>query len=416
MKILVLGSGVIGVTTAYFLHKDGHDVTVIDRQSSAGQETSFANGGQISASQAMSWASPEVPQLMLKWLGRNDAPLLYRMRLDPKLWVWSLRFLANCNPKNFTLNTAKNLRLALYSRTLLPEIRQNTGVEYDFLNKGIIQVCREEKDFQIYAKQACVLKDLGCDNKILTAKQIFEIEPAFSASPDKIIGGVYTPDDESGDAQKFTAGLAEYLSNLGVNFRYNETVEKINMKNNRVTSVQTNKELVLSDAIIVSLASYSPTLLKPLGINIPIQPAKGYSVTVPTTGYNAAPTISITDTDHKIVFSRLGKRLRIAGTVEFTGYNTDINHERARSILNIAEHIFPAAGDYSRAEFWTGLRPLTPDGVPVIGGTKYENLYLNTGHGSLGWTMCAGSGKIISDLINNRSSSINVSDIGLNRF
>ena len=193
MKVLVLGSGVIGVTTAYFLHKDGHDVTVIDRQSSAGQETSFANGGQISASQAMSWASPETPQLMLKWLGRNDAPLLYRMRLDPKLWVWSLRFLANCNPKNFTLNTAKNLRLALYSRTLLPEIRQNTGIEYDFLNKGIIQVCREEKDFQAYAKQACVLKDLGCENKILTAKQIFEIEPAFSASPDKIIGGIYTP-------------------------------------------------------------------------------------------------------------------------------------------------------------------------------------------------------------------------------
>ena len=416
MEILVLGAGVVGVTSAYYLQKEGHKVTVIDRQKNAGLETTFANGGQISPSQAMPWATPETPKLMLKWLGHNDAPLLYRMRLDPKLWAWSLQFLANCTEKNFANNTFKNLRLALYSRTLLPNIRRDTGVQYDCLEKGILKIFRSQKELDKAAKKAAILSELGSDNRILNKKEVHEIEPAYNSSPDKIAGGIYTSDDESGDAYKFTTGLAKYLSDIGVNFLYNETIKSINSKGNRVNSVTTNKGTVKADIIVMSMGSYSSILLKPLGIKIPVQPAKGYSVTIPTAGQNGAPTISITDEDHKLVFTRLGERMRVAGTAEFNGYDTEINYGRVKSICNIAQSIFPNAGDFSKAEFWSGLRPLTPDGVPIIGPTTFENLYLNTGHGTLGWTLCAGSGKILSDIIGGRIPKIDISDIGMNRF
>ena len=416
MRVIVLGAGVVGITAAYYLQKDGHDVAVIDRQSGPGLETSFANGGQISPSHAMPWAAPDVPKLMLKWLGRNDAPLLYRMRLDPKLWAWSLRFLANCTPQNFAENTVKNLRLSLYSRALLPGIRKDTGIQYDFLERGILQIFRNQKNLEMASKQATILRELGCNNLVLNETEVRKLENAYNTSPDKLAGGIYTPDDESGDAFKFTNELAKYTGNLGVEFRYNETVTGLNKDGNKITSVTTDKGIVNADTIIMSMGAYSPFLLKPLGIKVPIQPAKGYSVTVPVAGHNGAPTISLTDEDHKIVFTRLGERLRVAGTAEFNGYDTKRNEGRAQSIRDIAQALFPSAGDYSKAEFWTGLRPLTPDGVPIIGETPYENLYLNTGHGTLGWTMCAGSGKIIADLVSARIPEIDISDIGMNRF
>jgi len=416
MKVLVLGAGVVGITSAYYLQKDGHTVTVIDRQDGAGLETSFANGGQISPSGSASWAAPEVPNQMLKWIGRNDAPLLYRMRLDPKLWAWSLRFIANCKNKNFARNTAKNLRIALYSRALLQDLRKDTDIKYDCLDKGILKVFRNEKDFDNATRQANILHQLGSSNQVLNAAEIKILEPAYNSSPDNIIGGILTPEDESGDAFKFSTELTRHLKNLGVNFRFSETIKSLETINNKIVSVTTEKATIESDAIVMSLGSYSPFLLKPLGIKLPIQPAKGYSVTIPTAGHNGAPTISITDEDHKIVFTRLGDRMRVAGTVEFNGYDTQINKERANSIRNIAQSLFPNAGDYSKAEFWTGLRPLTPDCVPIIGPTNYQNLFLNTGHGSLGWTMCAGSGKVLSDIVSGRIPKIDVSDIGLNRF
>ena len=416
MRVLVLGAGVIGVTAAYYLQKDGHNVTVIDRQSGSGLETSFANGGQISPSNAAPWATPEVPKQMLKWIGRNDAPLLYRMRLDPKLWAWSLRFLANCTAQNFAKNTVKNLRLALYSRALLQDIRKDTGIQYDYLERGILKVFRNERDFKNAAKQGNILRELGSDNQVLNATEIKNLEPAYNTSPDKIIGGIFTPEDESGDAFKFSIELTTYLASLGVDFRFTETVKSLKTVGNRIVSIITDKASIEGDAIVMSMGSYSPFLLKPLGIKLPIQPAKGYSVTIPTAGHNGAPKISITDEDHKIVFTRLGNRMRVAGTVEFNGYDTQINEERANSINNIAQSLFPNAGDYAKAEFWTGLRPLTPDCVPIIGPTNFENLFLNTGHGSLGWTMCAGSAKVLSDIISGRIPEIDISDIGINRF
>ena len=416
MKVLVLGAGVVGVTAAYYLQKDGHTVTVIDRKSSAGLETSFANGGQISPSQATPWAAPEVPRLMLKWIGRNDAPLLYRMRVDPRLWAWSLRFLANCATKNFAQNTVKNLRLALYSRILLQEIRKDTNFKYDCMDQGISKIFRNKKEFKSAAKQANILRELGSYNQILSTNEVHNLEPAFNTSPDKLIGGIFTPEDESGDAFKFTTEIVAYLTKLGVNFRFAETIKSLNAKGRNITSVTTDKTIIEGDAIVVSMASYSPFILKPLGIKLPIQPAKGYSVTIPTTGHNGAPTVSITGEDHKIVFTRVGDRMRVAGTVEFNGYDIKINDERAKSICNIAQSLFPNAGNYTKAEFWTGIRPLTPDSVPIIGPTKFENLFLNTGHGSLGWTMCASSGKILSDIISGKIPEMDISDIGINRF
>jgi D-amino-acid dehydrogenase len=416
VRVLVLGAGVVGVTAAYYLQKDGHEVTVIDRQEGAGLETSFANGGQISPNQAYPWAAPDAPFLMLKWMGRNDAPLLYRMRLDPRLWLWSLRFLANCTPGNFMKNTVKNLRLALASRALLPEIRQHTGIEYDCLGNGILQIYRDQKELDKSIKLNEALKKFGCAHEVLDKDGVHALEPAYDSSPDKIIGGIYTKDDESGDAYKFSHELASYCAEQGVTFCYGETVQRINKDGAKITSVVTDKDTYTADAYVMSMGSYSPLFLRPLGIKAPIQPVKGYSITVPTAGYNGAPTVSLTDNDHKLVFSRIGERMRVAGTAEFNGYDTEMNDERAGSIRDVAQSLFPNAGDFSKTEFWTGLRPMTPDGVPIIGPTAYDNLYLNTGHGTLGWTMCASSGQLTADLIAGREPSVDISDIGLDRF
>ncbi len=416
MKIVVLGAGVVGVTAAYYLQKDGHEVTVVDRQDGAGLETSFANGGQISPSQAYPWAAPEVPFLMLKWLGRNDAPLLYRMRLDPRLWIWSLRFLANCTPGNFMANTVKNLRMSLYSRSLLPEIRLQTGIEYDFLEKGILQIYRNQKELDKAAKFNDALHKLGCDHQVLDADGVRALEPAYDSSPDKIIGGIYTEADESGDAFKFSQELAKYTTGQGVEFRYGEIIKSLNKAGAKITSVTTDKGTIEADTFIMSMGSYSPLFLRPLGINAPIQPVKGYSITVPTAGHNGAPTVSLTDNDHKLVFSRVGERMRVAGTAEFNGYDTEMNDGRVTSLRDLAQKLFPNAGDYEQTENWTGLRPMTPDGVPIIGSTPYENLFINTGHGTLGWTMCASSGQLTADLVAGRTPSVDISDVGLERF
>jgi D-amino-acid dehydrogenase len=416
VRVLVLGAGVVGVSTTYYLQKDGHEVTVIDRQEGAGLETSFANGGQISASHAMPWAAPDVPKQLLKWIGRNDAPLLYRMRLDPQQWAWSLRFLANCTSVRAAKNTITNLGVCLYSRDLLPQIRQDTGIQYDHLERGILQIYRNPKELEEFAKQAAVLRELGCDNRLVDEAEVHRLEPAYDTSPDKLAGAIYTPDDESGDAHKFAKELGGYAASMGVEFRYGESVQSLNKDGGKITSVTTDKGTINADAVVMSLGSYSPLFLKPLGVKLPVYPTKGYSITVPTSGYNGTPTISLTDEDHKLVFTRLGDRLRVAGTAEFNGYDTEMNEGRVTSIRDVSQKLFPNAGDYSKSEFWTALRPLTPDGVPVISGTKYDNLYLNTGHGTLGWTMCAGSGKIAADLVSGKTPEIDISGIGLNRF
>ncbi|NQV54454.1 MAG: D-amino acid dehydrogenase [Rhodospirillales bacterium] len=416
MRVVVLGAGVIGVTAAYYLNQAGHDVTVIDRQDGPGLETSFANGGQISASHAAPWAAPDVPFLMLKWLGRSDAPLLYHWRLDWRQWTWSLRFLMNCLAPRARRNTEDNMRISLYSRGLLPDIRSDTGIEYDLETRGILQIYENQNDLEAAARHGEWLGQLGCKSEVLNKEQCIQLDSALEACADKLIGGIYTKDDESGDAYKFTANLAGICAARGVTFRYGETIEALRTQHGKIESVRTDGGNYSGDAFLMSLGSYSPLILRPLGINLPVFPTKGYSVTIPIGSGNGAPSVSLTDEENKLVYSRLGDRLRIAGTAEFSGYDTNLEERRANSILAKARQRFPSAGDFDKAEFWTALRPLTPDGMPVIGATKYDNLFMNTGHGTLGWTMCAGSGKAISDLISGAAPEIDIAAYSLDRF
>ena len=416
VKVCVLGAGVVGATAAYFLSREGHDVAVIDRQDGAGLETSFANGGQISASQAAPWAAPNAPFLMLRWLGKVDAPLLYHLRADPILWRWSINFLFNCTSVKWQNNTAKNLKLALYSRQLMRKIRSQTRIDYDTKSVGILKIFRTPKELDNGVAHASMLRQLNCNNQVLSQKSCFALEPALEENGEEILGGIHSPDDESGDAYTFTRKIALNSLNKGAKFYYGEDIKCLKSEGDIITSVETHKGRHQADIFVVSLGSYSPLLLKPLNIRLPIYPTKGYSVTIPTSNGHNAPNVSITDEDNKIVYSRLGNRLRVAGTAEFSGYDMKLNKDRARTILNKAKTQFPNGGDFKNSSLWTGLRPLTPDGMPVIGKTTFRNLYLNTGHGTLGWTMCAGSGKLLADLVNGISPEIDAKAFRPDRF
>ena len=411
MKIVVLGAGVIGVTSAWYLSKDGHDVTVIDRQPTAGLETSFANGGQISVSHAEPWANPGAPAKIFKWLGREDAPLLFRLRADPRQWAWGLRFLIECLPERTRRNTLTILRLGLYSREMLKSLRAETGVLYDYLAKGILQIHTDAGEFEAAHARVELLRRHGCEMHIKSVPECQDLEPTLRGSRIGLIGGTYAPDDESGDAHQFTGNLAEICRQRGVQFRYEHAIESLSVEGDAVASAivrnpEGRRELLKADAFLVALGSYSPFLLSPAGISVPVYPVKGYSVTVPLTHPEAAPTLCLSDENAKVAISRLGNRLRAAGTAELTGYDTSLNDARCNAILSRLGQLFPGAGDYAGASRWTGLRPATPSNVPLIGHTRYRNLFLNTGHGTLGWTLACGSGKAAADLIGGRRPEV----------
>jgi D-amino-acid dehydrogenase len=407
MRVIVLGAGVVGTASAWYLARAGHDVTVIERQGTAGLETSFANGGQISASHAEPWAHPGVPAQLLHWLGREDAPLVFRPRAEWSQWVWGARFLFECLPFRNRDNTRQLLALALYSRRLLRELRRDTGLEYDQLARGILAFHMDDQAFQRAAAQAERMRHHGCAAEVKAAEACIAIEPALRHAADRIVGGIYTPDDESGDACKFTQRLARLAAEQGVQLEYGRTIKRIAVEGGRVRGVVLadaagHDDPVSADAYVVALGSYSPLVLSPLGISIPVYPLKGYSITLPLDAGDEAPTVSLTDVEHKLVFSRLGDRLRVAGTAEMDGYNTEVDDVRCEAIARRALDLFPGARHPARAEFWTGLRPATPSNVPCVGRTRYPNLFLNTGHGTLGWTMACGSGQAIADIVGGR--------------
>ena len=411
MKIVVLGAGVIGVTSAWYLAKDGHDVTVLDRQPTAGLETSFANGGQISVSHAEPWANPEAPGKIYKWLGREDAPLLFRLRADPRQWAWGLRFLIECLPERTRRNTLTILRLGLYSRDMLKSLRREAGVQYDHLAKGILQLHTDAREFEAAHARVELLRSHGCEMHIKNVPECMELEPALRTTRIGLIGGTFAPDDESGDAHQFTGNLAELCRARGVQFGYEHAIEALNMDGDTVAGAivrdpEGRRVVVKADAFVVALGSYSPFLLSPVGISVPVYPIKGYSVTVPLTHTDAAPTMCLSDENAKLAISRLGNRLRAAGTAELTGYDTSLNEARCDAILSRIEQWFPGAGDYAAASRWAGLRPATPSNVPLIGHTRYRNLYLNTGHGTLGWTLACGSGQALADVIGGRPPKV----------
>ena len=410
MKILVLGAGVIGTSTAWYLAARGHEVVVVERRAGPGLETSYANGGQISVSHSEPWSTPDAPVKLVKWWFKPDSPLLFRLRMDPHQWSWGLRFFYECAPWRTRENSRLMVTLSAYSREALAELRATTGIEYDALQRGILHYFTDKPSFDVAAAAAPMLRQYGLEMEVKTPEQCVQIEPALAHFRDNIAGATYTETDESGDAHKFTVNLAALAERRGVKFLYGRSVRRLDRGAGGITGVVVSsafpgegrgegQELLTADAYVVALGSHSPLLTRPIGLDLPIYPAKGYSATIPIIEPAKAPTVSVTDDAYKIVFTRLGDRMRIAGTAELSGYSTDLNMVRCEALTRRARVVFPGAADYDHAEFWTGLRPSTPSNVPLIGKTKIPKLYLNTGHGTLGWTMAAGSGKALADIV-----------------
>ena len=410
MKVLILGAGVIGTSTAWYLTQHGHEVTVIDRREGAGLETSFANGGQISVCHAEPWANPDAPGKILQWIWRDDAPLLFRLRMDPAQWSWGLRFLAECLPAKTRANIGEIVKLSLYSRASLQELRATTGIEYDQLELGILHYYTDPGEFERAVAASSVMRQYGLDRDVKTVDEAVAIEPALGPARHRIVGATYTLSDESGDAHLFTVRLAKMAEEQGARFLYGREVRGIQVRGEAVSGIAVRHgeedQVMKADAYVVALGSYSPLLTRPIGLNLPVYPAKGYSASVPIRDESKAPSVSLTDDEAKIVITRLGKRMRIAGTAELSGYSTDLNPVRCEALTRRVSEMFPDAGEYDKATFWTGLRPSTPSNVPIIGKARFCNLYLNTGHGTLGWTMAAGSGRALADIISARKPDV----------
>jgi D-amino-acid dehydrogenase len=411
MKIIVMGAGVIGTATAWYLQKHGHEVVVIDRQPAAGLETSFANGAQISVSQSEPWAAPGAPLKVLKWLMKDDAPLLFRPKMDLHQWTWGAKFLIECLPWRFRRNIREMVNLGLYSRESLQELRRETGIQYDELTRGILQFYTSNDDFVAAQEASKLLAQYGIEREVKTAEEAITIEPALNHIRDRLAGATYAPTDESGDAHVFTQRLAALCKERGVTFNYGAMIETIEIDKGRVSGMRVrhstgHTETIAGDAYVCAMGSYSYLMLKPIGITIPVYPAKGYSATLSTKGYSGAPIVSLTDEAMKIVFSRLGDRMRIAGTAELDGYSTNLSMIRTEALVKRARELFPGAADYDNPVYWTGLRPATPSNCPLIGRTRYANLFLNTGHGTLGWTEGPGSGRALADLISGKKPDV----------
>ncbi len=408
MKVIVMGAGVVGVSSAWYLSRAGHEVVVIDRQGMAAAETSFANGGQISVSQSEPWSNPAAPRQILKWLGREDAPLLCRLQPDPRQWSWGLRFLAECRSGRSRRNLAQILQLGLYSRQSLQELRAETGIEYQQQLRGIACLYQTHKELDEAAELIGLMARLGIERQLLSAAEMVAVEPALAGFAPKLAGGIYCASDESGNARLFTRELAKRCEARGVRFCLHTRINGFDLEEGRIagislTGADGEYRIERADAYVLALGSYSPLLARQLGLSLPIYPAKGYSATLPIRNAAAAPTVSITDEAAKIVFSRLGDTLRVAGTAELNGYSTTLDPVRCQALIRRAREIFPGAADYDAAQFWTGLRPATPSNVPLIGPCRrHPNLFLNTGHGTLGWTGGPGSGRLLADLVSGR--------------
>lgn len=407
MKVAVLGSGIIGVSTAWWLSQHGHDVVVIDKQPGPAQETSRANGAQISVSYAEPWANPQAPLKLLKWIFKDDAPLLFRPQLDPRQWLWGLMFMRECLPARVSSNIRAMVRLAEYSRSTLQHMRRELDIDYDHLEKGILNFYRDPAEFEASQKMAGVMRDYGVDRRIVSTDEVVAIEPALAPMRHCIVGGDYTAEDETGDAYLFTTALAERAAQSGVQFQYNTQVTRLLAVGGQISGVEIIDpdgmySTIKADAYVAAMGSYTPLLVSPLGVPCLIYPTKGYSATFTILDTDAAPTVSVTDGANKVVYSRLGNQLRMAGTAEMSGYSRSLNTGRCDHMVKLAHELFPSVLDFANARFWSGLRPSTPSNVPLVGRTKIRNLYLNTGHGTLGWTMGVGSGRALADLISGR--------------
>ena len=416
MRILILGSGVIGVTSAYYLALAGHEVTVLEREDGAALQTSFANAGQISPGYASPWAAPGVPLKAIKWMVEEHAPLsispdgsLFQLQ-----WMWHM--LMNCRASRYAINKNRMVQLAEYSRDCIKDLRAQTGIEYEGRQQGTLQLFRTQQQFDAAQKDIAVLKQTGVPFELLTTQQLAQIEPALARVSDKLVGGLRLPNDETGDCQLFTTKLAAMAEQLGVQFTYGVNIEGLVVEGGQIAGVKVaNQATLKADAYVVALGSYSTKLLKGL-VNLPVYPVKGYSITVPIVKPEYAPVSTILDETYKIAITRFDNRIRVGGMAELVGFNTELKARRLGTLKMVLGDLFPDATDFSEDNFWTGLRPMTPDGTPLVGATKVPNLYLNTGHGTLGWTMSCGSGKVLADIISGNSPAVDASHYSLSRY
>jgi D-amino-acid dehydrogenase len=416
VKVAVLGSGVIGTTSAYYLAQAGHEVTVIERQPAAGLETSYANAGEVSPGYAAPWAAPGIPVKALKWLLMRHSPLVIRPALDPAMWRWAFMMLRNCTAARYEINKGRMVRLAEYSRDCLIDLRARTGIQYDHRSQGTLQLFRTQKQLDAAVNDIAVLERYGVPYELLDPAGCIRAEPALAHVREKFVGALRLPNDETGDCFKFTERLAGLAQQAGVRFRYGVTIQGLKADGEKLVSVQTSEGALKADAYVLALGSFSPLLLREIGVQIPVYPIKGYSITVPIHDATHAPESTVMDETYKVAITRLGDRIRIGGTAEIAGYDLTLRHARRATLEHSVCDLFPHGGDVARAEFWAGLRPMTPDGTPVMGPTPYRNLFLNTGHGTLGWTMACGAARVLADLVSGKRPEIDTEGLYLDRY
>jgi D-amino-acid dehydrogenase len=416
MKVIVLGGGVIGVAAAYQLALAGHEVVVLERQAGPALETSFANAGEVSPGYSAPWAGPGVPLKAVKWLLMRHRPLVIRPRLDAQLIGWCLAMLRNCTAARYERNKGRMVRLAEYSRDALRELRAQTGIAYDERARGTLQLFRTQSQLDGAAADIAILERYGVAHQLLGRDGCIVHEPALARVREKIAGGLRLPGDETGDCYKFACELAALAAQRGVEFRFGTTIRSIARDGSRIGGVATDGAPVRGDAYLVALGSHSTRLLAPLGLALPVYPVKGYSITLPITDAAGAPESTVMDETHKVAVTRLGSRIRVGGTAELAGYDLTLHEARRRTLAHVVTDLFPHGGDVARASFWCGLRPMTPDGTPVLGATRWPNLFLATGHGTLGWTMAAGTARVIADLISGRTPEVDLAGLTIERY
>lgn len=416
MKVLVLGGGVIGVTSAYYLARAGAEVTLLERQPGVALETSFANAGQVSPGYSTPWAAPGIPLKAMKWLFQRHAPL--SIRLDGSLFQlqWMAQMLRNCTPERYATNKERMMRVAEYSRDCLRELRAETGINYEQRTGGTLQVFRSQAQLDAVEKDIAVLQECGVPFELLDREGLGRAEPALANAGDRLVGGLRLPNDETGDCQLFTTQLARKLSTMGVKMRFGTSIDKLLVENGRATGVRlTTGEDLKADRVVLALGSYSRQLLAPLGLSVPVYPLKGYSLTIPLVDEARAPVSTVLDETYKIAITRFDNRIRVGGMAELGGFDLRLNPRRRETLEMVVSDLFPG-GDLPKAEFWTGLRPMTPDGTPIVGPTPVQGLYLNTGHGTLGWTMACGSGQLLADVVTGRKPGIRTDGLAMDRY
>ncbi|YCI83177.1 D-amino acid dehydrogenase [Enterobacteriaceae bacterium] len=416
MRVVVLGSGVVGVTTAWYLRQAGHDVTVVDRADGSAMETSAANAGQISPGYAAPWAAPGVPLKAIKWMFQRHAPLAIGLDGSAFQLRWMWQMLRNCDMRHYQENKGRMVRLAEYSRDCLKTLRSETGIEYEGRQGGTLQLFRTAQQYENAAKDIAVLEEAGVPWQLLESHRLAEAEPALAAVANKLTGGLRLPNDETGDCQLFTQRLAKMAEEAGVVFRYNTPVDRLLYEGQNIYGVKcANNEVIKADGYVMAFGSYSTAMLKGI-VDIPVYPLKGYSLTIPIADENGAPVSTVLDETYKIAITRFDNRIRVGGMAEIVGFNTALLQPRRETLEMVVRDLYPRGGHIEQATFWTGLRPMTPDGTPIVGRTPYKNLWLNTGHGTLGWTMACGSGQLLSDVISGRTPAIPFEDLSVARY